>query len=61
MVARSSPSRPCAAPGSPDGAVRRACTTVDPVELLLDPDTPFLELSPLAAWGSEYTVGASLV
>ncbi|MGW4273279.1 acyl-CoA carboxylase subunit beta [Streptomyces seoulensis] len=31
------------------------------VELLLDPDTPFLELSPLAAWGSEYTVGASLV
>ncbi|MEO3841072.1 carboxyl transferase domain-containing protein [Streptomyces sp. B22F1] len=34
------------------------------VELLLDPDTPFLELSPLAGWGSaspEYTVGASLV
>lgn len=31
------------------------------IELLLDPDTPFLELSPLAAWGSEYTVGASLV
>ncbi|MGC4949121.1 acyl-CoA carboxylase subunit beta [Streptomyces sp. DT224] len=34
------------------------------VELLVDPDTPFLELSPLAAWGSEatgYTVGASLV
>ncbi|WP_420882465.1 carboxyl transferase domain-containing protein, partial [Streptomyces barkulensis] len=31
------------------------------VELLLDPDTPFLELSPLAAWGSDYTVGASLV
>ncbi|MBN3929906.1 acyl-CoA carboxylase subunit beta [Streptomyces verrucosisporus] len=30
-------------------------------ELLLDPDTPFLELSPLAAWGSDYTVGASLV
>lgn len=22
------------------------------IELLLDPDTPFLELSPLAAWGS---------
>ncbi|MFD0225545.1 acyl-CoA carboxylase subunit beta [Streptomyces hirsutus] len=31
------------------------------IELLLDPDTPFLELSPLAAWGSEYTTGASLV
>ncbi|MDF9816567.1 carboxyl transferase domain-containing protein [Streptomyces sp. SPB162] len=31
------------------------------VELLLDPDTPFLELSPLAAWGSDYPVGASLV
>ncbi|MGW7793882.1 carboxyl transferase domain-containing protein, partial [Streptomyces tricolor] len=31
------------------------------IELLLDPDTPFLELSPLAAWGSEYPVGASLV
>ncbi|MEU8352713.1 carboxyl transferase domain-containing protein, partial [Streptomyces sp. NPDC048845] len=31
------------------------------VELLLDPDTPFLELSPLAAWGSDYAVGASLV
>ncbi|WP_308699229.1 carboxyl transferase domain-containing protein, partial [Streptomyces clavuligerus] len=31
------------------------------IELLLDPDTPFLELSPLAAWGTEYPVGASLV
>ncbi len=31
------------------------------IELLVDPDTPFLELSPLAAWGSEYAVGASLV
>ncbi|MFE7132200.1 acyl-CoA carboxylase subunit beta [Streptomyces sp. NPDC057638] len=31
------------------------------VELLLDPDTPFLELSPLAAWGSAYPVGASMV
>ncbi|MET9414558.1 carboxyl transferase domain-containing protein [Streptomyces klenkii] len=31
------------------------------VELLLDPDTPFLELSPLAGWGSDYTVGASIV
>lgn len=31
------------------------------IELLLDPDTPFLELSPLAAWGGDYAVGASLV
>ncbi|MFI9305150.1 acyl-CoA carboxylase subunit beta [Streptomyces triculaminicus] len=31
------------------------------VELLVDPDTPFLELSPLAAWGSDYAVGASIV
>jgi acyl-CoA carboxylase subunit beta len=29
------------------------------VELLLDPDAPFLELSPLAAWGSDFPVGAS--
>jgi hypothetical protein len=31
------------------------------IELLLDRDSAFLELSPLAAWGSDYTVGASLV
>ncbi|MCX5381746.1 acyl-CoA carboxylase subunit beta [Streptomyces sp. NBC_00083] len=31
------------------------------IELLLDADTPFLELSPLAAWGSDYPVGASMV
>ncbi|MFM7735790.1 MAG: carboxyl transferase domain-containing protein, partial [Alphaproteobacteria bacterium] len=31
------------------------------IELLLDRDTPFLELSPLAALGSEYVVGASVV
>ena len=31
------------------------------IELLLDPDAPFLELSPLAAWGSEYPVGAGMV
>jgi acyl-CoA carboxylase subunit beta len=29
------------------------------VELLLDRDAPFLELSPLAAWGSDFPVGAS--
>ncbi|HZR48246.1 MAG TPA: carboxyl transferase domain-containing protein [Streptosporangiaceae bacterium] len=31
------------------------------IELLLDRDAPFLELSPLAAWGTEYPLGASLV
>jgi len=31
------------------------------IELLLDRDTPFLELCPLAAWGSKFTVGASVV
>jgi acetyl-CoA carboxylase carboxyltransferase component len=31
------------------------------IELLLDPDSPFLELSPLAAWGTDYPVGASVV
>ena len=31
------------------------------IELLVDPDSPFLELSPLAAWGSDFTVGASVV
>jgi acyl-CoA carboxylase subunit beta len=29
------------------------------IELLLDRDAPFLELSPLAAWGSDFHVGAS--
>ncbi|MFE6870210.1 acyl-CoA carboxylase subunit beta [Kitasatospora sp. NPDC057692] len=31
------------------------------IELLVDEDSPFLELSPLAAWGSDYPVGAALV
>jgi acetyl-CoA carboxylase carboxyltransferase component len=31
------------------------------IELLLDPDSPFLELSPLAAWGTDFQVGASIV
>ncbi len=31
------------------------------IELLLDRDAPFLELSPLAAWGTEFTVGASII
>ncbi|XVS66714.1 acyl-CoA carboxylase subunit beta [Actinosynnema sp. CA-299493] len=31
------------------------------IELLVDRDSPFLELSPLAAWGTDYPVGASVV
>jgi acyl-CoA carboxylase subunit beta len=31
------------------------------LELLLDRDAPFLELSPLAAWGTQFTVGASIL
>ena len=31
------------------------------LELLLDRDTSFLELSSLAAWGSGFTVGASIL
>lgn len=31
------------------------------IELLLDRDAPFLELSPIAAWGTDFHVGASTV
>jgi acetyl-CoA carboxylase carboxyltransferase component len=31
------------------------------IELLIDPDSPFLELSSLAAWGTEFPVGAGVV
>jgi acyl-CoA carboxylase subunit beta len=31
------------------------------IELLVDRDAPFLELSPLAAWGTEYPLGGSVV
>src|SRR5262249_40066737 len=31
------------------------------IELLVDRDSPFLELSPVAAWGTDYPVGASVV
>jgi acetyl-CoA carboxylase carboxyltransferase component len=31
------------------------------IELLIDPGSAFLELSPLAGWGSDFTVGASIV
>ncbi len=31
------------------------------IEQLVDPDTPFLELSPLAGWGSEFPIGVGSV
>jgi acyl-CoA carboxylase subunit beta len=31
------------------------------IELLVDQDTPFLELSPLAAWGTDFAVGGSVI
>ncbi|MEN9504909.1 MAG: hypothetical protein RI958_835, partial [Actinomycetota bacterium] len=31
------------------------------IEAMLDPSSPFLELSPLVAWGSEFPVGAGVV
>src|SRR6266545_2575875 len=31
------------------------------IELLVDQDSPFLELCPLAAWGTDFSVGASVV
>jgi acetyl-CoA carboxylase carboxyltransferase component len=33
----------------------------DRLALLLDPDSPFLELSTLAAWGTDFTVGAAVL
>jgi acyl-CoA carboxylase subunit beta len=40
---------------------RGKLTTRERIELLIDVDAPFLELSPLAAYGSAFQVGASLV
>jgi acetyl-CoA carboxylase carboxyltransferase component len=40
---------------------RGKLTARERLELLLDPDSPFLELCPLAAYGSDFQVGASLV
>src|SRR5215213_7594387 len=40
---------------------RGKLTPRERIELLLDADSPFLELSPLAAWGSDFAVGASVV
>jgi acetyl-CoA carboxylase carboxyltransferase component len=40
---------------------RGKLTPRERIELLVDPDSPFLELSPLAAYGSDFAVGASVV
>jgi acyl-CoA carboxylase subunit beta len=40
---------------------RGKLTVRERIDLLLDPGSPFLELSPLAAWGSDFAVGASVV
>src|SRR5262245_54085746 len=40
---------------------RGKLTARERVDLLVDPGSPFLELSALAAWGSQFHVGASIV
>ncbi len=40
---------------------RGKLTARERIELLLDSGSPFLELSPLAAWGTPFHVGASIV
>jgi acetyl-CoA carboxylase carboxyltransferase component len=40
---------------------RGRLTARERIELLVDADSAFLELSPIAAWGTEFLVGASLV
>ena len=40
---------------------RGKLTARERIELLVDPDSPFLELCALAAFGSDFTVGASVV
>jgi acetyl-CoA carboxylase carboxyltransferase component len=40
---------------------RGKLTPRERIELLIDPGSAFLELSPLAGWGTDFTVGASVV
>lgn len=51
--------------GGPDKLARHRkrgkLTARERIELLVDEDSAFLELCPLAAWGSEFHVGASVV
>src|ERR1700749_102922 len=49
-------------PGGETYRANRAALLVrERIELLVDPDSPFLELSVLAAWGTGFAVGASIV
>ncbi|KAA0021331.1 acyl-CoA carboxylase subunit beta [Antrihabitans cavernicola] len=54
-----------AAGGGPEKVARHRkrgkLTARDRIELLVDEDSPFLELCALAAWGSDFQVGASVV
>lgn len=54
-----------AAGGGPDKLERHRkrgkLTARDRIDLLVDEDSPFLELCALAAWGSDFQVGASVV
>src|SRR5689334_15313484 len=40
---------------------RGKMTARERIEMLVDPDSPFLELSPLAAYGTDFQIGASVV
>lgn len=40
---------------------RGKMTARERIEMLIDPDSPFLELSPLAAYGTNFAIGASAV
>ncbi len=40
---------------------RDKLTVRERIELLLDPDTPFLELAPYAAWGTDFNLGGGIV
>jgi len=31
------------------------------IELLLDGDSPFLEIAPLCAWGTDFALGGSVI
>ncbi len=42
-------------------AARGKMPVRDRISLALDRDSPFMELSPLAAWGTDYTVGSGMV
>nr|WP_240963453.1 carboxyl transferase domain-containing protein [Antrihabitans stalactiti] len=51
--------------GGPDKVARHRkrgkLTARERIELLIDEDSPFLELCPLAGWGSQFHVGGSVV